>query len=309
MNDGCGFITVGYGLEPGKTVTKFYKLQWLYGELEPGKYRFTTTCNVYVTNASQDCRLSAEFELEEKGTSEPQMKGEFTSPPKLTIGGLADAIFGTYSWSHALGDGTWSHVCADSAHPLQMENHLEVISPDNAHVFLQFEDYPDDYTVRCWPDTAFGNTNATSEAVMVWNNRIQLKTGGYIYEVTATWNDDGSSYHGTVTYVFYAAPAKLYDVMPISAGVDLYIAGEVLRLDAKRAKTVCEILTGLTYDKDLLCNCQPECRITLPNGDTYGIHLGDGYVRCGEGQAKLTQQQIWELSAIIRWAEEETKAR
>lgn len=309
MKENTGFISIGYRLESEKTVTKPYAVEWAFGELADGHYRFTTSCSVLLPGTSEACALSAEFDLGDQKDHDVVIKGEFSEPPKLMINDLGEAVTGGYEWSCAMGDGTWSHAIADSAHPLQMEKHLQILTPGNAWVDLNFESWPDEYTVRCWPDSAFGDTEAESEAVMTWNNTIQLKTGGYIYEVTATWNDNGSGYYGTVTYVFYAAPAMVYDVMPISAGTKLYIAGEVVSLTAKQAKTVSEILTNLHYDQNQLCNCQPEYNLTLPNGITYGIHLEEGYVRCDEGQSKLNDQQAQALTAIIDWALEKTKER
>lgn len=309
MKENTGFHSIGYGLEAEKNVTVFYKLRWAFGDLEPGKYRFITTCMVTVNANEVEQSLSAEFTLSGNGETVPPLKSEFSEPPRLTIGSLADAVTGGYSWSYAVGNGSWCHVIADSTHPLQMKEHLQVISPGNATVDLNFEDWPESYTVRCWPDSEFGNPDAKSEAVMTWNYSIQLKNGGYIYEVTAVWEEDDSAHNGTVTYVFYAAPAIAHDVMPISMGTDLYIAGEILRLDPARAETVNDILTSLDYKESMICKCLPEYKLQLPNGMTYGIHLGEGYARCDQGQANLTKQQVAELSAIIQWALVVTKAK
>ncbi len=309
MKDNTAFISIGYQLEAGKTLIKPYALNWAFGELAAGHYRFLTSCNVLLSGADVACKLSAEFDLGDGLDNKGEMKGEFSEPPKLMINDLGEAVTGVYNWSCAMGDGTWSHATADGLHPLQMEKHLEVLSPGNAWVDLNFDVWPDDYTVRCWPGSVLGDTNAKSEAVITWNNTIQLKMADYIYEVTATWNDNGTGYYGTVAYVFYAAPAIRYDVMPIGSGAKLYIAGEVVSLNTEQANTVSEILTGLTYDQNQVCNCQPEYNLTLPNGVTYGIHLEEGYARCDEGQSKLSGDQLNALSAIIDWALQITKVR
>lgn len=134
----------------------------------------------------------------------------FREPPKLEIGcdgGRFEAQKGTFSWFYDTGDGTWAAVMADALHPLQMKEHLERISSGSSHVQLLFADEPDSVTVRCWPDDNWGKTHASSETARMQNDTVELHPGGWIYEVTAAWNEDGSSYHGTATYVFYMAPA------------------------------------------------------------------------------------------------------
>ena len=309
MKENTGFISIGYQLEPGKSLIKPYTLNWAFGKLAAGHYRFITACNVMLAGEDADCKLSAEFDLGESMLNGADIQGEFTEPPKLIINDLGDAVNVTYTWSCAVGGSTWSHICADSQHPLQMEKHLQIFSPVDPWVDLNFEVFPDDYTVRCWPASAFGDTDAKSEAVTTWNHSIQLKMADYIYEVTATWNDNGIGYYGTATYVFYAAPEVPYDLISNSNGAKLYIAGEVVSLNVEQSKTVSEILTGLSYDENLVCNCQPEYQLLLADGATYGIHLEAGYVRCDEGQCKLDGKNLEALTAIIDWALETTKAR
>lgn len=305
VNENTGFITVGYKLEPGKSVAKFYKLRWLYGSLEDGQYRFVTTCTVMEGENNGECKLTADFVLGEK-TSDRVLE----APPELWIvhSGKEMTAKGAYTWNYQLEDGKWACTNADASHPLLMKDRLNVISPGDPNVILEFGDWPDDYTVRCWPDTA-DDTDAASQAVMNWNNNIELKMGGYIYEVTATWNDDGDGYYGTVTYVFYAAPAVLYDVMPIHAGMDLYIAGEILRLDTEREEIIQKILDALDYDENAFDDLLPEYRLILASGDAFGIHLKEGYVSGEKGQAKLSAEQLKDMSAIIDWALEKTKAK
>jgi hypothetical protein len=208
------FHTVGYGLNPGETTVKFYQLDWLYGDLKPGMYRFVTGCSVTVKGNNEHITLSADFELKEKLTDATLSEGVFTEPPKLTISGVADATLGSYQWSHYLYDDTWSHVVADARHPLHMVEDLQIINLKTKRAELHFEDWPDSYDVRCWQiDSKVENC----QSVLVWNNSIQLKEYNFVYEVTAVWNDDGEGYYGTATYVFYPSypSARGYDVMPI----------------------------------------------------------------------------------------------
>jgi hypothetical protein len=141
-----------------------------------------------------------------------QQEVTFQSPPKLEIlydGGKFEAWKGTYSWFYDTGDGTIAAVMADGLHPLQLKKELELVSCGSNQIRLLFEAAPDSFSVRCWPKSDFGNTDAVSERAQLWNNTLKLNQGGWIYEVTATWNG-GGTWHGTATYVFYMAPAILH---------------------------------------------------------------------------------------------------
>jgi hypothetical protein len=142
-----------------------------------------------------------------------QQEVTFQNPPKLEIlydGGKTEARKGTFSWFYDTGDGTMAAVMADGLHPLQLKKELELVSCGSNQIRLAFEEAPDSFTVRCWPKRDFGNTDAVSEPAQLWNNTLALNKGGWIYEVTATWNAEGSPYYGTATYVFYMAPAILH---------------------------------------------------------------------------------------------------
>lgn len=145
----------------------------------------------------------------------------YKNPPKLTI--LLGSSFKyydavSYGWHYAAGDGSVVSVIADAPHPLQCEDTLIRIDTTQTDGEIRFDDWPDNLIIRCWPDSCFGNTDAVSEAVMTWNNtQFSLKpatSGGYVYEITATWNDDGGLFHGTSHYYVYIAS---YPVMPIQS--------------------------------------------------------------------------------------------
>lgn len=230
------FNSIGYFLKPGQKLTKSYRLAWIYGMLPPGQYRFTTACRIEKGEEVEKCELWAEFTLEEAGaagtteeTEQPYVSfsdAEFQKPPRLTLlaGTKVEAVLGTYTWNYGLGNGQWSGVCADSAHPLQMKDYLQNHETTCDQASLNFEVWPDEYVIRCWPDSMFGSGDvseydAKSEAVMVWNKDFMLKPhtdSGYIYEITATWHDDGGPYHGTATYIFYITS---YPVEPLSTEV------------------------------------------------------------------------------------------
>ncbi len=300
MNENTGFIAIGYMLQPGKTITKSYTLRWAFGDLEAGRYRFLTSCSVEVGYSYQEHKLSADFTLGEEAS--PIV---FEQPPKLWLvhSGKELATNGNYTWNYELEDGMWACVNADSSHPLCLKEDLSMITPETLNLILDFEKQPDGYTIRCWPDSA--DVNDEGETITSQYDRIELKIGAHIYAVTATWNDDGKGFYGTVSYVFYAAPT----VIPITEEATLYIAGESVSLNEQQAKIVSDLLSNLPYDQNLICNCQPEYEVLLPNGKKYGIHLEEAYVRCDEGQCKLNDDQLDALTAIIDWALEQTKAR
>lgn len=239
-------------------------------------------------------------------------EAEFTSPPKLSLlfdGAEAEAFGGGYTWSHAVGDGTWSTVCADSLHPLQMEKHVQLISCGSNQVHLEFASVPDSVMVRCWPGNTWGNTNAASEQASICDGILSLKGGDWVYEVTATWKNDGSSYYGTASYVFYAVPAVQYIYLQSKTAATVHLAGESFSFEGKKAFVLNEILANLSYDPQMICDCMAEFRADTESGQDYQIHLTEEFVRCEKGQAKLTKEQVEILREILEWAEEETKAR
>lgn len=251
---------------------------------------------------------------------------EFKEPPKLEVvhdGGQFEAFHGGYTWSHATGDGTWTTICADALHPLQMKAHLQPVSCGNNQVRLVFEQDPSTVSVRCWPDDQWENTDSQSEAADMWNRVLNLNQGGWIYEVTATWNED--NYYGTATYVFYMAPAMLlhghlYSSNPQTVDepvtfwcgntvATLHLAGESFSFMGGNAIALSDILVNLAYDPEMICRCMAEYTADTETGKGYQINLTQGFVRCEKGQAALTREQADALRAIVEWAEHETRER
>lgn len=127
-------------------------------------------------------------------------------PPALSI--ISDNTFvgafrGTYSWQRRNYDGTITTVSADSAHPLDVKNSRNPLETREQTAMLYFNGEPDEIlNVRCWSDENWDNPAAESEDVAVNGYEIQLKPGGYIYEVQARWDTEGG-YGGTANYSFY----------------------------------------------------------------------------------------------------------
>lgn len=128
------------------------------------------------------------------------------APPELLLlydGGSALAHLGTHSWNYDKGDGTWSGICVDALHPLDSQEYLQPVNAGSLYAEVQFADAPDSYTIRCWHESQWGSADAKAEEIAHYGNVFELKPGGYIYEVCATWEDDGGAYHGTAYYSLY----------------------------------------------------------------------------------------------------------
>lgn len=68
-----------------------------------------------------------------------------------------------------------------------------------------------------------------------------------------------------------------------------------------------DIFASLKYDKNKLCKCLPECWVGGEFGRGFGISLSDGYVRCDDSQADLTEEQLEKLKEIVLWAKEQAE--
>lgn len=128
-------------------------------------------------------------------------------PPALSI--VSDetsvsALLGTYSWQKKDIDGNSISINADSAHPLDCRELLfPPFETTEATAVLSFTETPDTIlNIQCWKDDYWGETATDGESVVLNGNEIELKTGGYIYEITAGWDTD-YGYGGTASYFFY----------------------------------------------------------------------------------------------------------
>ena len=101
------------------------------------------------------------------------------------------------------GDGTWKGVEADSSHPLEWQKFLVPMTTSDDTVELYFDVQPQEMSVRCWSDANWGKVNAKEENANLSGNKLELKEGGYIYEVVATWTGENLAAEGTAYYAFY----------------------------------------------------------------------------------------------------------
>ena len=128
-------------------------------------------------------------------------------PPALTV--VSDetsvtALLGTYSWQRKNTDGTFTDIEADSPHPLDCRDLLSPpLETAEATATLRFTHDPDKIVgIQCWSDSHWDTPSSGGENVIFNENTIELKSGGYIYEVVAQWDDD-NGYGGTAHYSFY----------------------------------------------------------------------------------------------------------
>ena len=128
------------------------------------------------------------------------------TPPVLTV--VSDrtavgALLGTYSWQGKNSDGTSVNLEADSLHPLDSKELLVPLETTEKTAGLHFGEEPDSIqSVQCWSDVHWHDPAANSETVVLSGDTLELKPGGYIYEIQAWWNPE-SGYGGTACYSVY----------------------------------------------------------------------------------------------------------
>lgn len=128
-------------------------------------------------------------------------------PPGLTVISdetAFDTLLGTYVWQKRNSDGTSTETQADSPHPLDCENWLFKFETSEATATLNFAVKPSSIlNIQCWNDNHWNNHDASSENITFDRYEIELKPGGYIYEVVAEWDTEKSGYGGIAHYYFY----------------------------------------------------------------------------------------------------------
>ena len=247
------------------------------------------------------------------GAAKPTSK----EPPALkildsTCIGL-EANKGTYSWTYDNGDGTQSGICADSSHPLEWQEFLVPMTTADNTVELYFDAPPQEFTVRCWSDAYWGQVDAKEEKVSIEGNTLELKEGGYIYEVIATWTGENLAAEGTVYYGFYVIRddhnhTLAADPQTVEAPVSGYcgntmttimVNGQEYTFMGSNSVYLTDILINLKYDPMRVCRCAPEFEVTTEFGGPYGVNLTNGYARCEDGQADLTEEQVELIREIL----------
>lgn len=126
-------------------------------------------------------------------------------PPTLELISGEETFTATengYTWYYNNSDGTWNSTIADCLHPLDSSEYMQTILAEGDTLTLVFGVAPENYTVRCWPDTAMGTGDTTGELTVSTNGwEIELLDGGYVYQVIAQWEYE--NFHGNAYYCFH----------------------------------------------------------------------------------------------------------
>jgi len=274
----------------------------------------------------------------------PQLEGAFQKPPVgtlITSEGETSLHTAGYHWFCKMGNGLENATIADQAGRPLPQNSLKPVTihskyaetvyapvpgsstyaPTNSLGYLlklDWETSPSSVVYTCWPETVWQQNNIPAETVISQQGAFYAKPGGYVYEITATWDDTGAGYHGTANYYVYIIGGEdhSHQVATEAQTVDDPITGycgntqTTLHIDGKAytfafgySVTLTDILANLNYDPARTCRCLPEYMVDTEFGTGYGINLTQGYARCKKGQADLTQEQIDTIAEIITWAE------
>ena len=238
-------------------------------------------------------------------------------PPLLQIrdgaGQSAEAVLGTYSWMYDRGNGIWTGVEADSLHPLQMQEYLTPFVTADDTIELLFDVPPQEIAVRCWSDSSWDDPDAPAEEIPLDENKLELKSGGYIYEVTARWTGENLAAEGTAYYGFYVIkddhrhtlaeqPQIVEDPVTGYCGntmTTIVLDGKEYTFMGSDSVNLTDILINLKYDPMHVCRCAPEFTVKTEFGEPYGVNLSQGYARSEEGQADLTKEQIEKIQEIL----------
>lgn len=280
-------------------------------------------------------------------TVTPITEGGFKQPPKgtlITPDGVFPLCTGGYSWYCVMENGMTAATDADQpGRPLPIESLEQVFisskyaetvyapvpgsdtyAPTNSLGYLMklnWESEPSSVTYTCWPERVWQNSDTPEEAVVSQKDfAFYAKPGGYVYEITATWDDVGVGYYGTANYYVFISDATddvhLHATALTAQTVDdpvtgycgntwttLYIDGKEYSFMYGYSVTLTDLLVNLDYNPNKVCRCMPQYRADTEFGSNYHIHLDYGFVRCDKGQADLTQEQIDTIAEIINWAE------
>lgn len=339
------FIAIGYQLKAGDETSKTYTVSDLFDVSLPGTYRFKTSCHIYTsTQESTPCELTAEFTVAASSQTEPLFQkppqGTLVTPDErypLTLGG--------YNWTYETADSKTATAIADqTSRPLPADSLTPVTIPqehigsvygyypktdgyvltDHQGFFVQlyFENAPTSITYECWENIVWecpGSFKTQEVEHFREAAAFYAKPGAYVYEIAATWEDNGNGYHGTANYYVYivAGDNHIHQIPPHTQTISDPITGfcgntqTTLYLNEKtytfmygNSVTLTEILANLNYDPGKICRCMPQFTVDTEFGIGYQIHLDNGFVRCEKGQAELTLEQIEQIREIILWAEQ-----
>lgn len=158
-----------------------------------------------------------------------QSAAKFKEPPKGMIytpdGDVTLTPVG-YDWTVLNSDGTATTTIADQAsRPLPMKSMKQVmldekyaetiylpepdssvLVPTNSLGFLiklDWETAPSSVQINCWPESVLQDSNTPEKTVAYQDGCFYAYLGAYVYEIVATWEDNGAGYHGSANYYVY----------------------------------------------------------------------------------------------------------
>ena len=91
--------------------------------------------------------------------------------------------------------------------------------------------------------------------------------------------------------------AKIEDAS--QPALTVYRDGTACPLNPADQETLWIMFNSLSYDPQAICNCIAPITIAVEGEIQYEVNLEEGYVRCAQGQASLTQEQLDILTAFF----------
>ena len=162
----------------------------------------------------------------------PKPETAFKEPPALTLhtpdGELVIKAAG-YNWTYENSDGTAVSTIADQAGRPIEQRFLEQVVIDSKYaesiyayvpktgsyepinsagvlVKLNWQAAPTSVDFTCWDDAVWSTENVQEQQVFDWEDgAFYGYLGGYVYEITATWEDTGAGWYGSANYYVYIA--------------------------------------------------------------------------------------------------------
>lgn len=83
-----------------------------------------------------------------------------------------------------------------------------------------------------------------------------------------------------------------------TAQLYIFIQGNEYAVPSSYAQETVQILLSADYSPHKVCRCLPQYQFVY-QGEKYGIHLDEGYIRCSKGQAALSAEQLAFLRSLL----------
>lgn len=133
----------------------------------------------------------------------------YDSLPELRVSADEEIII-PQSLEHVWRWKDCNHVLKATNNPffingLENEEAVPTLKTTQSKLIIDFDKNPDNILeVVCWSDKAWEGEEVETEFVNFNSREIELKKGGYIYKITAEWNDksDANGY-GQISYCFH----------------------------------------------------------------------------------------------------------